>query len=347
MSEQATSKSETSVAGQRPKALVLMSSNKVLPLAEPAGHPGVSTGVFFIELGQILQEFGPDYDFTFATTDGQLPQVDINGFALQWQAVEELTSAMLATTAEEALGFDADKFRARRPELIARRDSELDLAYRYLGNVPVSEVLPRTDKEVAPLRDEIAARFASLPSKTYFSAQQLVERDRDPEDAFDLGDYDFAHIPGGHAPMVDYVDNPWLGELINVLHEKGVLVSLICHAPVAMVSAAKYRVDKDGNPVPNTANPFKGITVTTVPKYAEILACQTAFLKLPGHKTRPTYYVDEALEEAGFTFEGVFPNAGAPKLIWEPSVRILTGNGPQAVDQQAAMLRTLLTGRGN
>ena len=28
------------------------------------------------------------------------------------------------------------------------------------------------------------------------------------------------------------------------------------------------------------------------------------------------------------------------KLIWEPEVRILTGNGPQAVDEQTALLRT-------
>ncbi|WP_204836975.1 hypothetical protein [Mycobacteroides salmoniphilum] len=303
----------------------------------------MSTGVFFIELGQILNEFGPDYDFTFATTDGQLPQIDINGLALPWHAVEALTAASIASNAEEADGFDVNEYRANRPELIARRDAELDLAFRYLGNVPVSEVLPNTNKEVALIRDDVAASFAALPPTTYFSAQQLVERDRDPGDGFDLGVFDFAHIPGGHAPMVDYVDNPWLGELINVLHEKGVLISLICHAPVAMVSAAKYRVEETGTPVPNADNPFAGVRVTTVPKYAEIGACDAAFLKVPGQQTRPTYYVDEALEEAGFIFEGVSPNPGAPKVIWEPKVRILTGNGPQAVDEQAALLRDLLT----
>ncbi len=41
--------------------------------------------------------------------------------------------------------------------------------------------------------------------------------------------------------MIDFVENPYLGELLNTLHEEGVLISLICHVPVAMVSA-KYRV---------------------------------------------------------------------------------------------------------
>jgi len=36
-------------------------------------------------------------------------------------------------------------------------------------------------------------------------------------------------------------------------------------------------------------------------------------------------------------------NISAPKLAYEPSVRLLTGNGPQAIDQQTAKLRTILT----
>jgi hypothetical protein len=54
------------------------------------------------------------------------------------------------------------------------------------------------------------------------------------------------------------------------------------------------------------------------------------------------YFVDEAIKEAGFTVASS-PNISAPKLAYEPSVRLLTGNGPQAIDQQATRLRTLLT----
>ena len=49
-----------------------------------------------------------------------------------------------------------------------------------------------------------------------------------------------------------------------------------------------------------------------------------------------------AIKEAGFTVASS-PNISAPKLAYEPSVRLLTGNGPQAIDQQAAKLRSVLT----
>ena len=49
-----------------------------------------------------------------------------------------------------------------------------------------------------------------------------------------------------------------------------------------------------------------------------------------------------AIKEAGFTLASS-PNISAPKLAYEPSVRLLTGNGPQAIDQQTAKLRRILT----
>jgi putative intracellular protease/amidase len=322
----------------RPKALIVISSNKVLPLSSPPGHPGIPTGFFLCELGQVLKEFDDEYDFTFATPDGEVPQLDINGLALPWHAPGQLASASAKAAAEQALRFDADAYRARRPELTARRYAELNLAHRHLGNIPVSQALPHTDKEAALIRDDIAAKFASLPPHTYLSVRQLVEKHRNPDDPFDLGEFDFAHLPGGHAPMVDFVDNPWQGELINTLHEEGVLISLICHAPVAMASA-KYRVSADGQVRSTADHPFVGIRVTTVPKYAEVLFSKVGFLKIPDQKTRTTYYVDEALKEAGYKVETVAPNPGDIKVIWEPTVRVLTGDGPQAVDEQSAVLR--------
>lgn len=326
------------MSASRPKALILMSSNKVLPLASPEGHPGVSTGVFFCELGQVLKEFENDFDFTFATTDGDVPQIDINGLGLAFHDTEHLLTTTVKTTVQQMVSSDFNAYRARYPELVARRAEELELAYRHLGNVPVSTPLPNTEKEASAIRDEVVARFAAEPTHTYLSARQLVEKHRDPADPFDLGEFKFAHFPGGHAPMVDFVDNPWLGELINTLHDNGVLVSLICHGPVAMTSA-KYRIEQDGGVRVNNDHPFVGITMTTVPERGEIGMCIAGFIKVPGKKTRPTYYVDKALEEAGYKLELAGPNPGGIKVIWEPEVRVLTGNGPQAVDQQTALLR--------
>ncbi|MFD9737662.1 DJ-1/PfpI family protein [Umezawaea sp. NPDC059074] len=326
---------------QRRKALIVLSSAKVLPLAEPTGHPGIPTGFFLCELGQVLEEFGDDHDFTFVTPDGEVPQLDVNGLALPWHATGRLLSATARTTVEGAFRFDVDTYRARRPDLVARRAAELDLAYRYLGNIPVSAPLPRTDKEAVALRDDVVAAFAALPRHEYQSIPRIMARHRDPADEFDLGEFDFVHLPGGHAPMVDFVDDPWMGELLNTLHEHGVLISLICHGPIAMASA-KYRVDADGGVRTTSDHPFAGIRLTTVPKYGEVGFSRFGFLKFPGLRTRVTYYVDEALVDAGFKVEIAVPNPGAVKVVWEPDARVLTGNGPQAVDEQCEALRTHL-----
>ncbi len=324
----------------KPKALILLSSGTVLPLSAPKNHPGLSTGFFLIELAQILKEFGDEYDFTFATPDGAVPQLDINGMALAWHAVPGCGAATARAGFEQAGRFDVDRYRARRPELIARRDAELELAYRHLGRLPVSAVLPNSDKEVALLRDDLARTFQALPERTYLSARQLVERHRDPNDPFELGDFDFVHMPGGHAPMIDFVDNSWLGELLNTLHEEGVILSLICHAPVAMVSA-RYRVRADGAVVTSADHAFAGVRLTTVPRHGEIFALTVAYPKVPRERTRLTFFVDDALKAAGYQVRTTL-NPAAVKVIWEEKAKLLTGNGPQAIDEQAARLRAVL-----
>jgi putative intracellular protease/amidase len=149
-------------------------------------------------------------------------------------------------------------------------------------------------------------------------------------------------MPGGHAPMIDFVDNPYLGELLNTLHEDGVLISLICHAPVAMVSA-KYRVAGDGQISTTSDHHFKGARMTAVPRHAELFALTTAYPKVPGHKTQLTYYVDEALKDAGYQVETA-TNPAAFRVVYDEKANLLTGNGPQAIDDQAAKLRQLLDG---
>src|SRR6476660_5165937 len=268
------------MSNNRPKALIVISSNKLLQLSSPEGNPGLPTGFFLCELGQVLKEFDGKYDFTFATPDGELPQLDINGLALPWHDPEHMASASAKAAAAQALRFDPAAYRASRSDLVARREEELNLAYQYLGNIPVSSPLPNTDKEAALIRDEVAAKFASLPTHVFLSARELVEKHRDADDPFDLGGFDLAHLPGGHAPMVDLVNNQWIGELINTLHEEGVLISLICHGPVAMASA-KYRVGEDGTVTTKDDHPFRGIKVTTVPKWGELTMAVAGFVKLP------------------------------------------------------------------
>ncbi|WP_089106161.1 hypothetical protein [Streptomyces hyaluromycini] len=328
----------------RPKALIVLSSARVLPLSEPAGHPGIPTGFFLVELAAVMAKFESDYDFILATPDGRLPQLDVNGLALNFQAGGNLGLATARTTMQSGVErFSPEKLRERNPDLLKRRETELALAHRLLGRILVSEPLPRTDAEATSVREEVVTGFEASPLREYLSVQQLIERHRDPASGFSLADLAFVHMPGGHAPMVDFHDNPWMGELLHTLREADVPISLICHAPVALTSA-RYRVDGDGKVTTDLDHAFKGARITTVPKYGEKAMLGFQYPKVPGERTRLTYYVDVALKEAGYDVN-LSLNPSAVKVIWDADHSLLTGNGPQAVDEQAARLAEIVRGR--
>src|SRR5438093_2885623 len=327
----------------RRRALILISSGRQLPLVEPAEVKSISTGFFLVEMAQVLKEFENDYEFTFATPDGNAPQLDINGMGLAMHAIEKVGAKSIPLGMQQRRRlFDVSRFRQRHPDLVARREQEVRLLERHMGRIPVSELLPASEPELAEYRPELIRRLDKLPEVTYHSLEELVLRHRDPADPFTFADFDFIHVPGGHAPMVDFRDDPWLGETLHVARENGVTLSLICHAPLAMTST-RQRVDAQGRPYPVNDNPFLAATISVVPKIGERYAMRFGFPHVPGKRTRVPYFVDVAIKEAGFTVASSL-NISAPKLAYEPSVRLLTGNGPQAIDQQAAKLRSVLTG---
>ena len=323
------------------RALILISSARQLPLAEPTNVKSISTGFFLVEMAQVLKEFETDYTFTFATPDGHAPQLDINGMALSMQAIEKTGIITVPLRMQQRRrSFDVNSFRQRHPELVARREQEVQLLERHIGRIPVSELLPNSEPELAAYRPELMRRLDKLPEGTFQSLQELVLRHRDPADPFTFADFDFIHTPGGHAPMVDFHDNPWLGEALHIARENGVLISLICHAPVA-VTSTRQRVDAQGHPYAVSDNPFLAAAISTVPTIGELFALRFLYPRVPGRKTRLSYFVDKAIKEAGFKLATSL-NMAAPLLAYEPSVRLLTGNGPQAIDQQAARLRDIL-----
>lgn len=324
----------------RRKALIPISSARLLPLSEPAGQ-SISTGFFLIELAAVLKEFESTHDFVFATPDGQVPQLDINGLGLSFHAVEGIGAAAVRTLLEQGRSsFTPQKFRDRHPQWVARRSQELELVRRHLGRLPVSENLPNTDKEAADFRPTVVKALEQLDEQKFFSFEGLVRRHRDEADPFTLRDFDFLHAPGGHAPMVDFRDNPWFGELLHLSRENELVTSLICHAPVALTSTAQ-RVDLNGQPYTPAANPFHGTKVAVAGKRGEKTMLRTGYPHVPGHRTELTYFVDEALEQAGFPVAGTIIPGGV-KIQYDPALRLLTGNGPQTVDRQAARLCTLL-----
>lgn len=329
----------------RPKALIVLSSARLLPLSQPA-NTEIPTGFFLVELAAVMAKFEKTHDFILATPDGRAPQLDINGMALNFQAAGGLGLATARITLQsEVKRLSPQRLREKNPGLLERRNDELALAHRLLGRLPVSQSLPKTDEEAVAIRDDVVAGFDALPQHEYLSIPQLIERHRDPADAFTLADVDFVHMPGGHAPMVDFHDNPWMGELLNTLREANVPISLICHAPIALTSA-QYRIEANGQTTNNPDHAFKGAHITTVPKYGEKMMLATQYPKVPGERTRLTYYIDVALKDAGYDVSLTL-NPSAPKTVWDEDHNLLTGNGPQAVDEQADRLAEILRARTN
>jgi putative intracellular protease/amidase len=321
----------------------VISSATLLPLSLPVGHPGLSTGFFTAELARVLEQFEDTHEFTFATPDGRAPQIDINGESLPFRAMGRTGMSTVSSSMELAMGRNIEGYRTRRAGLAARRDSELAVIRRHLGKLSVSAVLDNTDRDAAAYRPGLVESMETIPDRTFLTPHTLLAQHRDPAVPFDLGDFDFVHMPGGHAPMVDFVDNPWLGELVNSLHESGVLLSLICHAPVVLASA-KYRVDHDGVVRTDTEHPLAGAHLTTVPRHGERLALSVAYPKVSREKTRLEYFVDDRLRDEGYDVDTSIDPTGV-RVVWDGRVGLLTGNGPQAVDAQTLRLRELLDER--
>jgi putative intracellular protease/amidase len=331
----------SATTASRPQALTVLSSARRLPLSEPANHPGISTGFFLVELAAVMAAFEKDYDFILATPDGQPPQLDINGLALNFHAGSSMGPATARTTVQSAgKRFTPEALRAKNPKLLERRNAELALARRQLGRIPVSEPLPKSDKEAISIRDEVVSSLEDSPRRTYHSIQHLIEQHRDPAADFSFDELAFVHMPGGHGPMVDFNDNPWMGDLLHSLREAGVPISLICHAPIALTSA-KYRVDPDGATTTNPDHALRGAQITTFARFTEWMVLETQYPKVPGERTRLPYYTDVALKDAGHNVSlGLNPSAA--RVVWDEDHGLLTGNGPQAIDKQAARLAELV-----
>src|SRR5256885_1613068 len=183
------------------RALILISSARQLPLVEPADVKSISTGFFLVEMAQVLKEFEDDYEFTFATPDGNVPQLDINGMGLARHASERVGYKPLPLTMQQRRGSsDVSSFRQHHPELVARREQEVRLLERHIGRIPVSELLPGSEPELAEFRPELIRRLDQLPQQTFHSLQDLVQRHRDPAHAFTFAAFHSIPPPGGPAP---------------------------------------------------------------------------------------------------------------------------------------------------
>ena len=109
------------------------------------------------------------------------------------------------------------------------------------------------------------------------------------------------HVPGGHAPIDDLMQDPDLGNLLCAFHQAQKTTALLCHGPIALIAAlpdaATYRaalVQGDHEAARNAANhwPYAGYHMTIFSNAEEHEAEKHLPAKLQ-------FYVADALTGAG------------------------------------------------
>lgn len=142
-------------------------------------------------------------------------------------------------------------------------------------------------------------------------------------------DYVGVFIPGGHAPMIDLVKDKNLGLILKSFHDTGRPTALICHGPMALLSAMPETEKYDQALVAGNASAAKlrelsrgwlyaGYKITVFSKTEEQ---QIELPQLDGYLPD---YNDEALASAGAKIQNAAP--------WKPNVvvdrEVITGQQP-------------------
>ena len=140
-------------------------------------------------------------------------------------------------------------------------------------------------------------------------------------------DYVGVFVPGGHAPMIDLVKDKNLGVILKSFHHTGRPTALICHGPMALLSAMpdteKYNqalISGDTSALRGLAQGwvYAGYKITVFSKTEE------QQIELPQLDGYITSYNDEALASAGANITNASP--------WKPNVvqdrELITGQQP-------------------
>jgi putative intracellular protease/amidase len=127
--------------------------------------------------------------------------------------------------------------------------------------------------------------------------------------------YAAVFVPGGHAPMIDLVNDKSLGMILRDFHKNGRPTALICHGPMALLStlpgAERYNQELIAGhytALPNIANgfPYAGYNIAVFSKAEE------QQIEAPQLGGPAPYYNDEALAAAGLRVQNAAP--------WQPKV---------------------------
>lgn len=157
-----------------------------------------------------------------------------------------------------------------------------------------------------------------------------------------LGAYAGLFVPGGHAPVVDLMQDPDLGEILRQFHMRAKPTALLCHGPIATIAALptapQFRAaleadDLDRARATSQGWQYAGYRMTIFSNEEELVAEDQI---LHG---KMMFHVGDALRAAG----GIVVNGAVP---FEPNVvedrELITGQNPRSDHGIAAALVTAL-----
>jgi putative intracellular protease/amidase len=335
------------------KILMLVSSAKVIRLADGAPHP---TGYFIEEAVKPYDRFvAAGVEVVVATADGQTPHPDPYGLEYFFHYPDEdedFLASVMRTFMRDVDDIritlqhlsELDLIVARRVHQALRAAGCTDLEARkaiapaartaWMHSRNYVELLsadPQIVRRVSParlreLRDEVKGESEAISkrllerltnSPVFRNAVRLASLD----DARIL-DFDCLFVPGGHGPMVDMANSQEVGHVLRLLHEHRKTIACLCHGPAALLSAGE---------TPGGRWVFDGYKLTSFTDEEED---QT----LLGQKGIP-WYVETALKNAG----AVFDHAALP---WTSHVvvdrNLITSQNPMSSDAAAdAILRRI------
>lgn len=122
--------------------------------------------------------------------------------------------------------------------------------------------------------------------KALLDALKLTDREHSPVLSFSrieqigIEKFDAVFVPGGHAPLGDLVANDQLGEFLRHFNKESKPTGLVCHGPVALLSAlpnndefeTQMRAGKSAKPADGWV--YDGYNMTTFSNSEETIATQ-------------------------------------------------------------------------
>jgi putative intracellular protease/amidase len=109
------------------------------------------------------------------------------------------------------------------------------------------EVVLATPDGTKPHIDEVSDSVRSFGgdedayarAKSFFADHPSMNQVRTLRSVIEGGLYDYAgvFVPGGHAPVVDLMQDAEMGTILRHFHEAGKPTALLCHGPIAIAAA--------------------------------------------------------------------------------------------------------------